>query len=369
MDRQEVEQRMDPLLVQFIEAKDEAEAREHLDQLIACAIPLVEKITNRNAHEDDFQEAMQQVIKALWDCKADPAGRGIRDYEHYVSVITANVRRKRIRGQHPEQQALKDSLRHALNRETKFALWDGRNRETVCGLAAWRGLDSAASEQLTQLLDQPLACEDAILPGRNAQCVERVELLNAIFMWLGHPVGFNDLVGIVFDLKRIVELTQVSDSDEEDARQWNELLESPEPLPDEEAEAKEFLAHLWAGIELLSPHQRIAYLLNFTDANGWLDVFWTYGVTRIQRIGATVRLSDEQFTRLWLELLPDDAARQHAESLKSYDEKFALLWRYWPLRDEVIARMLGKDRQKVINLRAAACRKLAKRLAAWRPRS
>lgn len=261
---------------------------------------------------------------------------------------------------------MKDSLRHVLNREPRFALWDGRNRETICGLAPWRGRDSANSERLTQLLDQPLACEGYILPRCDAQRAGHAELLDAIFAWLDHPVRFNDLVGIVFDLKRIVELTPISEGDEEDALPQSELLPSREPSPDEEVRWTEFLAKLWAEIEQLRPQPRIAYLLNFTDANGRLDLFVIYGVASIRRIGATLQLSDEQLARLWPELKLSDEARRHAESLKSYDEKFALLWRHLPLDDKVIARMLDANRQRVINQREKARGRLRRRLAALR---
>jgi RNA polymerase sigma factor (sigma-70 family) len=357
MNKRDSNRENDLLLLPFLQATDEAEAQSHLNQLVARVAPLVEKITNRNSHEDDFQEAIGQVIKALRDCKDDPVGKAIHNFEHYVSVVAANVRRKRIRDQHPEHQALKDSLRNALKREPRLALWDGQNRETVCGLAAWRGRDSAGSQRLTQLLDQPLACEDAVLPGRDAQRLENTELLAAIFAWLGHPVAFDDLVRIVFDLKRIVEFTQVSDSGEEEAHPPNG------PSPYEEVRWTEFLEKLWAEIEQLKPQQRLAYLLNFTDANGRLDLFVIYGVATIRRIGATLQLSDEQFARLWPELKLSDEARHRAEALKSYDEKFALLWRRLPLEDKVIAQMLDTNRQRVINQRKKAHGRLARRLA------
>ncbi len=363
MGRQEAEQVVDPLLIPFLEATDESQARDQLDQLVTRVTPLVEKITDRSSHEDDFQQAMKQVIKLLWDCKDDPAGKALRNYEHYVSVVAANVRRKRIRDQHPEHQAVKDSLRHALKREPKFALWDGRNQGAVCGLAAWRGRDSAGSERLTQLLYQPLACEDAILPGRDAQRVEYAELLAAVFTWLGHPIGLNDLVGIVFDLKRIVEFTQVSDSAEEGAHRQSELLQSKDLSPEEKVRRKEFLEKLWAEIEQLLPLQRIAYLLNFTAGEGQLEVFTLNRIATIRQIGATLQLTDEQFERVWPELHLDRDEHQLAETLTDYDKKFALLWPHLPLEDKVIAKMAGTTPKYATKLRFQANAQLRRRLS------
>ena len=269
MNTQETEQRMDLLLVPFIEAEDEAEAREHLEQLVARVTPLIAKITRRGNHpegEDDFQESVRRVIGSLWACKADPVGRGIGNFEHYVSVLAKHACQGRIRG-------------------------------------------------------------------------------------------------------RQTEIATVVESDEEDGRSWSDLLPSPELQPDEEAEWKEFLEKLWAEIERLKPPQRLAYLLNFTDAHGQLDMFAFYGVASIRRIGTTLQLSDEQFSRLWTKLELSDEEHHPAASLKSHDERFALLWPYLPLNDFVIAEMLATERQDVINLRAAARRKLAKSLAALRPSS
>jgi hypothetical protein len=266
MEEHEITSPIDPCLQPFLDAKAEEEEL-YLTQLLEQVKPDIKKIICKSKNpEDAFQKWAQRVIKSLRDCKADPVGRAIKKYQHYVTVVASHVIQEEFRQRSP--------------------------------------------------VFVPISVEDS-----------------------------------------------------EDERPQSEPLQTSELQTFEEAEVQEFFRHLWAGIERLSSPHRIAYLLNFTDANGWLDVFMAYGANSIRRIGATMRLTDEQFAWLWRELLPDDEARRRAESLTNYYEKFALLWQYWPLEDQVIARMLNKERQQVISLRAKARKKLAKGLAAWRRRT
>jgi len=361
---------IDALLVPFLHAADEAEARCQLDELIAHAAPVIKKITGWSRDsEDAFQETTRRVVKRLWDFKADPEGKAIGNYDSYVKVVASHVAKGQLREDHPRRRSLADALRHVLKSEPRFALWEGENRERLCGLAAWRRQPTAAtrSERLTRLLDDPHTLDEVVLPGRDAQVMVHAELLTGIFDWLGHPVRFDELFRLVCDLKRIEDFTPLVGTDEEGALPLSELLPGAGRLPDEEAEWTEFLGRLWAEVEQLPPLQRLAYLLNFTAADGQLELFWAYGVATIRRIGAALQLTEGQFARVWPELTLDDEGRRRAMALASYDEKFALLWQHLPLTDAAIAKMLGTERQKVINLRKAAGDRLSRRLA-WRGR-
>jgi hypothetical protein len=59
-----------------------------------------------------------------------------------------------------------------------------------------------------------------------------------------------------------------------------------------------------------------------------------------------------------------EEVERDAEQLKSYDEKFALLWEHLPLNDNIIAKMLSTERKKVISLRSHARQRLSRYLAA-----
>ncbi len=357
---------LDPLLRPFVEAQDEDLAAARLAELLTFVTPAIKKIVGRSqAPEDDLQEAMQQLIGVLWACRCQPQQQAIGDFQRYAAVVAAHVCRRRLRAEHPAYHTLKASLRHTFRNDARLALWEAREREWVCGVAELRGRADVdfSSPRLTSLLHQPTAYDEEILPGQDAQRVPQAELLYALFAWVGHAVNFDQLVRIVFELRRLEDLTPVSSDEDAEARPLSEVLPALSPLPEAESQWRQFLAKLWAEIEQLPPLQRIAYLLNFTAGEGALEIFWLHGVASVRRIGTAVQLTEEQFARVWQELTP--AASGQAQ-WQSYDEKFALLWRHLPLNDQVIARLLGTERQKVINLRKAAGDRLARRLAIFR---
>ncbi|MEW6210744.1 MAG: hypothetical protein AB1631_20435 [Acidobacteriota bacterium] len=351
---------IDPSLLPFLCATDEAEAQVLLGQLIEQAAPFIKKITLRSLDpEDAFQETTRLLIKQLRDLKADPCGKAINNYFHYVKVVASHVAKGQLRDEHPQRRSLADALRYVL-RKPPFAMWENEFQERLCGLAVWRDHLATRSEQLRQLLDSPRLLCDVALSGRDAQSIDNSELLAAIFDWVGHPVRFDEAVRIICDLKRIEDLAPVVE--EQEARPLSEILEDTRRRPDEEAEWREFLELLWEEIEQLPPLQRIAYLLNFTAGDGELALFWVYGVVTIRRIGAVLQLTEDHFARAWVDLQLSEEERLRA-SLAGYDERFAMLWQRLPLMDSTIARMLGTDRQKVINLRKAASARLSRRMA------
>jgi hypothetical protein len=354
---------MDPLLLPFLQTGDQREEQHELNRLVADAAPVIKKITSSGrAPEDAFQETTQQVIRQLRELKAHPGEKAISNYRHYVRVIASHVIKGQVRQEHPRYRSLADALRHALKRESSLALWKIENQERLCGLAAWRDsqMDLKHSERLIRLLDDPRTFEE-VVPGQDPRSLRHSDLLAELFKWLGHPIRFDELVRVVYHLKGIETFTLVVE-DEEEGRLLSDRLPDAGWRPDEQAEWSEFLEQLWAQIEQLPPFQRVAYLLNFTATDGQLELFWSYGIAGIRRIGAALQLTDEQFVQLWRELALNDNEHRRALALESYDEKFALLWQHLPLTDAVIAKILGTERQKVINLRKAAGDRLSRRL-------
>ena len=366
MDGQALTHKIDPLLLPFLQTTDEAEAQFLLDGLIELAAPMIKKVTSWSQDpEDAFQEAAQRLIEQLWGLKANPDSKAISNYSHYVKVIASHVAKGQLRDRHRQRRSLTDALRHVLKGSPNFELWEDENRERLCGLAEWRHqpISFTRSARLSQLLDHPDVFGEVVSMGRDAQSLDHAELVNGIFQWVDHPIRYDDLVRIVCELKRVGEGAAFIRVDEEDERSIGELLPDAGPRPDEVAEWSEFLRRLWAEIEQLPVFQRIAYLLNFTAGECQLELFWTYGVVSLRGIGAALQLTADQFERVWPELKLTDEERRKAETLTGYDEKFALLWRYLPLTDLMIAKLLGTERQKVINLRKAAGARLSRRLA------
>jgi hypothetical protein len=237
-----------------------------------------------------------------------------------------------------------------------------------CGIAQWRGLgpDDSRNEKLERLLEDPRECETDLLNGRDAQKLELPKLSEAIFAWTDSPIELDDLVTIIFDLKRLAKNTLVSIDHDEEGSLARKLAasDSPQDLQEEWREHLERYLHcLWEGvISLKSKEQRMAYLLNFDGAGHGLKLFQMFGVATLRRIGETLNLSEEHFARLWPQF--GEEARRRAEGLDNLVRKFALLWSFLPIEDKIIAGFLGVNRQKVINLRKKARRHLSRSLEA-----
>jgi DNA-directed RNA polymerase specialized sigma24 family protein len=369
MSKQKPAQKCDPLLLSFLEAQKEEEEQGHLDHLAALVAPKVKAITKRSLHPDEiFQEAMLRVIERLRRLKDNPDGGTIRDFRRYAAVVASNARREEMRKARPQWHSLKDSLRHLLKTDGRFASWGGERDGMFCGMAQWRGrgADDSRNEKLERLLEDPHECETDLLNGRDAQKLELSALSEAIFAWTDSPIELDDLVTIIFDLKRLVKNTLVNIDNDDESSLARKLAasDSPQDLEGEWREhLEQYLHYLWEGVmSLKSEEQRIAYLLNFDGAGHGLKLFQMFGVATLRRIYETLNLSEEHFARLWPQL--GEEARRRAEGLESLVKKFALLWSFLPIEDKKIAGMLGIDRQRVINLRRKARRHLGRSLAA-----
>jgi DNA-directed RNA polymerase specialized sigma24 family protein len=357
----------DPLLVPLLQAADEAEAADWLVILIEQhARPVIERVAGRGREAEDLRsEIIIRVVELLQNCRANQSGKPISDFGHYVSVVAANVCRDELRRESPRRRSLKDSIRHLLNRQSQFALWYGADQSQLCGLADWRDQTPGLPQDsgFRQMLDDPQSFSARVLARRDAQRLDHTELLTAIFNDFGHPLRFDDLINLVAELQGVRDYAPETDHVDDDA-QAGRLAALPDtgPRSDEEVQWRQFLASVWREVEQLPPLQRISYLLNFTDADGEIALFWWHGVASIERIGATLEIADEQFDRLWPLLPLSGEQRRRAATLRSYGEKFSLLWQRLPIEDATIAAMLGTTRQNVINLRQAARRRLGRRL-------
>lgn len=366
MDRPILNPQIDPLLLPFLQTTDEAETQLRLDRLIDLAAPTIKKITRWSQDpEDAFQDTAQRLVEQLRNFKADPEGRAIGNYFHYVKVVASHVAKGQLRDSRRPRRSLVDALRYVLKNNPRFELWEGENREGLCGLAAWRHqpVIVTRSARLLELLDNSYRFGEVVLPTCDLQSLNHGELLDEIFKWVGHPIRYKDLARIVSELKLAKDFPPIVGTGENEGRPLSEILPAAGPLPDELAEWSEFLGQLWVEIEQLPRMQRLAYLLNFTAGEGQLELFRIYGVVSIRGIGAALQLTDDQFVRVWPELPLSDEERRRAEAATSYDEKFMRLWLHLPLTDATLAKILGTERQKVINLRKAAGNRLSRRLA------
>jgi DNA-directed RNA polymerase specialized sigma24 family protein len=285
----------------------------------------------------------------------------IQNFRSYAAVVTYHSCSDYLRAKYPQRHSLKNKLRYFMTHRQGYALWEGSEKQPLCGFASWPGRKALSrADRLDGLRASDLGLPVKDVSQMNAN--DWSELLDGLFNRVEGPVELDDLVNIVADLLGIKDATeQIKSRDEEDEGPSYDPP-SCELTPAEALQQREFLGRLWAEISQLQPGHRVAYLLNFRDADGNIQLFPYNGVASIEQIGRCLEISDEQFGRLWQELPLDDEARRQAKALTDYEEKFALLWLHLPVEDALIAKVLGCDRQKVINLRQKARERLARRL-------
>jgi hypothetical protein len=170
---------------------------------------------------------------------------------------------------------------------------------------------------------------------------------------------------IVCAILRVTEFVEESI----DAEPGEDEGQSQIPLSGNELSAaqlmqiREMVRRLWQEICELLPRQRIAYVLNPTDAD--IEVFIVSGIVTQSEMRAALGLSENQYQMLWSGLKLKDEDRSMLPELEDDDERFALLRKYLPVQDKLIARLLSATRSQVIGLRSKALERLKRRMIAF----
>jgi RNA polymerase sigma factor (sigma-70 family) len=346
---------IDVLLSSYLRAEDEAASHQMLTEIVSGhAVPLVRKIVGHKLRvpthhspnnqlsedaEDVCGEAALRLIARLRELKEGaPGERPINDFRGYVATVAYHLCHEYMRRKYPQRHGLKNKLRYLLSRDAKFAIWEGNDRQLLCGFEAWRDVRPLSPNvEPVRLRDMDVG-ESPIFG--DARQVALPVLLQAVFERTGSPVELDALVDFV------AGLTGVRDEPEQGKREGaeneSEVSDARAPPSADIAATTErhmYLARLWVEIKELPPRQRTALLLNLSDAHG------------------------RSYTEL-LSLLGVAPAREIADALEIPAGEFADIWNDLPLDDRVIAARLNLTRQQVINLRKSARERLARRMKA-----
>ena len=272
--------------------------------------------------EDVCSEAGLELLLHLRRARSSPGDAPIRDFPAYVAAIAANACNRYFRRRRPGRARLKKQIRIILADEPEFRLRtspDGRS---------WGALVAMPSSAATRA-DLP-ALEARIEPERDLGT-----LLRRIFEEAGGEVEVDPLVDLVAGIWRL--------PDESDAVSDGALDRLPAEPPDPELsiDNRRFILRLWQEIRLLPRDQRLSLLLALRDRGGSsvLFLFPVAGVATFAELASTVGIAEEELSRLWNDLPADDLS---------------------------IAALLACSRQRVINLRSAARKRLGNRLRRWR---
>ena len=312
---------MDPALEAFLASPDEASAEERLGDVLAQhAAPLIRRVvaSRLGSASGDVDDVCSQLLLTLMvrlrQLRADASLAGIDAFTGYVAGATHHACDHYVRARHPLRWRLRNRIRYVLEHDARFAVWKTVDGCWLCGRAEWR------SQQASQV---PLSTEP--LAGIHKQDVK--ELLSRLFRRRDSPLELSAVVeaaAVAWD----VPLVQHDDTHNLD------VMPDHEPRSDARLEQRDQLERVWSQIRDLPIRQRHAVLLTLRDDA--IVLFLTTGAASMRDIAASLELPAEEFATLWNEL---------------------------PLPDNAVAARLGCTRQQVINLRMAARKRLAYRLA------
>ncbi|MDT4897386.1 MAG: hypothetical protein QOH25_2463 [Acidobacteriota bacterium] len=345
------------MLLPFLFEKQEGAAEKLLAELMAEEVePLITKIikhklkvslsqtqgTGRNQDALEIAgDVRARMISELRRLKDNPDSKAINNLHQYAALKTYSACADYFREKNPRRWRLKNSLRHHLRHNSRFALWESENRRWFCGLSIWRNTELTTEQQRTIQLQPPSENPEVALllslPDVDFQLLPPAELLTTIFERLGHPVEFDYLVSIAAQLRAIRDEPLESIDDESSRLRAN--LADKSVRVDAALEQRLYLEKLWMEVCELPRLQRVALLLNLRDAGG----------------GSVIA---------FIPYLKIASQKEMAEILSLSEEQFAALWSDLPLDDTSIAELLGITRQQVINLRKTARERLARRMKA-----
>jgi len=340
------------LLLEYVSARDDLEARQLLSQLLAQHDHVIketisgklgvhDRTTTRNDTKEDFDDVyadtLLRLIDRLHSLRKSREELPIRNFASYLAAIARNSCEEFLRRKHPQRHLLKKRLRYVLTHSPGLGLWREADGEWICGHESWRPSDEPFSVSVsgarivTGISDRS---EVGGLDGRgeptgqgdNANELRRTAL--TIFAKANRPISLNALVGLVG------EALGINDG--------HHFLASETVIADPRVDAASELvlnsrvSFLWDEICRLPLRQRIALLFNLRDAGGRsaIGLFPLLQVASMERIACALEMPIEQLAELWNRL---------------------------PMEDAVIAKHLGITRQQVINLRKSARQRLANR--------
>lgn len=288
----------------------------------------------------------------------------VGDQTGYAVVVAYHACSQHLRARYPARARLKNKVRYFLTHAAGFAIWPGRDGEVYAGYAGWTARPPGRQETINALMADPAAVwrEASARASGPVKTLERMKpadwlsLVEGVLNATDGPVELDDLVGILGALFRVKD---------ELAEPLNEPAVTPRP--DDEMYQREMLVRLWQIVREFEHRWLMAFLLNLPghtrEARGEIEAFEDSGAATREEIGRVLGLTGQEY----------QAIGRHAHHWPgdpgSPEKRLLAMWPHLPLEDVVIGEALGCRKQQVINLRAVAVQKAAKRLRealAWK---
>lgn len=314
---------MDQVLEPFVAAPDQADADDALGALLTRhAAPVIRRVVVRRLgsacpeQEDLISLVTLQLMLRVRQAKADASLAAIDTFASYVATAAHHACDHYLRRKHPARWRLRNRLRYVLEHDESWSVWKADEGLWLCGRAEWRSRRDTGS--------LPAAGELTLARKPDARA-----LLAQIFERSDGPFELGALV----DLAAVLWSVPLVESEDATAV---ETIRDPKAALDVAIDQRERTRRAWRHICELPVRQRQALLLNLKgDA---MNLLVMTGTASLRAIADALEMSVETLASLWNEL---------------------------PLADNALAVRLACTRQQVINLRMAARKRLANRLAGW----
>jgi DNA-directed RNA polymerase specialized sigma24 family protein len=336
------------LLQAFLDEPDEAKSEEMLGELICKhAQPVIQHIILSKLNvsrgrwdavewqdrEDICNDVIIRLIRRLMRMKV--GGTEVLDsFQGYVAVTTYNAVSSYFRRKYPDRSRLREKLRYLLSRHERFSLWQGEDKEWLCGFAEWHDQPFSARDRMRQLQHDPS------LLGLGLHSHEwgnqTLRLVRAVFEFVRGAVVLEDLVDLVIGIPGVKSRTRRAEPDEKDPAIVAAAY-CASPGQNEIVERQKYLRQVWKEICELPMGQRMAMLLNLPDDDG---------------VNITVHFASCSIA----------TGREMADALTLSLEELSGLWEKLPLSDAEIGVRLGLTASKVVTLRQSARRRLLRRM-------
>jgi len=345
-------------------------ALEEAESVICRIVRRKLRVTLSN---DDGRENNLDALDVLGDVRLklvrklsqteDAPDAEIEDWASYAATVAYNCCNDYLRAKYPERSRLKNALMRLLQKCTGCAVWTSVHGEVLCSFAGQRN-EAPDSSRVYELRSQTRVLPAEVQAPQSLETFSPAALLRlveAVWEHVGGPVPVDDMISVVETVWGIKEAEDVSlTPEDEDTSSPLDRIASTEEQPDSAWLTRERLKLLWGAILQLLPWHRAAYLLNLRD--GELDSFPHYGVASVEQIGESLAFTDQQFQILAAEVALNPTKVSQTSVFEGSGQKFVIYWKYIPLEDNTIAKVLGVTRAQVIAYRNKGIERLRRQL-------
>jgi RNA polymerase sigma factor (sigma-70 family) len=336
---------MDNLLIPYLNARDESERQQRLDELIQLqAGPAVmhtvrQKLgfridpNGRNPTHPDvadlYQEIMIRIIQKLSDLSDSPVGNEIEHFRTYASGVAANACMDHLRSKRPARKHLKDKIRIALIKHPDLAIWRAR-REYECGFAIWLDLDtpSVSPQKQFSIAEDLSHFRSSRFPHVDVTRVPLTRVLAELFEWVSAPIELGRLVDIVAALMKIEVDENPVTSIDHDQTGLLEPRSREVAIPNSsQVDVVDLLRRIWQSANQLPAEQRDAFCFYVHDdeGNDFFGLLLETGIVTLPELARKFDRSGQEIRRLRSQM-PMDAATVAAELNTSVS--LANKWRF-----------------------------------------